>query len=100
MTITFYRIFVGHEESEFSNSHLLSETALMSELLRSNDPVLISFVLASLADEDIEAVVLDQHTSVLEGSIGAIQRRVMVLSEDLPRAKRVLADLDIDENQS
>ncbi len=72
----------------------------MSELLRSNDPVLISFVLASLADEDIEAVVLDQHTSVLEGSIGAIQRRVMVLSEDLPRAKRILADLDIDEVQS
>ncbi|MCR9215558.1 MAG: DUF2007 domain-containing protein [Proteobacteria bacterium] len=72
----------------------------MSELLRSNDPVLISFILASLADEDIEAVVLDQHASVMEGSIGAIQRRVMVLSEDLPRAKRVLADLDIDENHS
>lgn len=72
----------------------------MSELLRSNDPVLISFILASLADEDIEAVVLDQHTSILEGSIGAIPRRVMVLSEDLDRAKRVLADLDIDENLS
>lgn len=71
----------------------------MEELLRSNDPVWISYVIASLADENVEAVLLDQHTSVLEGSIGAIQRRVMVLSEDIIRAKRILADLEAEETQ-
>lgn len=100
MTITFCWIFVCHEEIDFRPPPAQPDPALMSELLRSNDPVLISFILASLADEDIEAVVLDQHTSVLEGSIGAIQRRVMVLSEDLDRAKRILADLDIGESLS
>jgi len=71
----------------------------VEELLRSNDPVWISYVIASLADENVEAVLLDQHTSVLEGSIGAIQRRVMVLSEDIIRAKRILADLEAEETQ-
>ncbi|MEH6527375.1 MAG: DUF2007 domain-containing protein [Sneathiella sp.] len=67
----------------------------MEELIRSNDPVLISYILAVLADEDIEAVVLDEYTSILEGSIGAIQKRVMVLSEKIVQAKRVLKDLDL-----
>ena len=68
----------------------------MDELLRTNDLVLISYVQALLADEEVETVVLDQHTSVLEGSIGAIQRRVMVLSADLFRARAILDDIGID----
>ncbi|MGH6661357.1 MAG: DUF2007 domain-containing protein, partial [Rhodospirillales bacterium] len=50
----------------------------MEELTRTNDPVLLSWLTARLADEDIAAVVLDTHASVVEGSISAIQRRVMV----------------------
>ena len=46
-----------------------------------------------LEEENIEAILLDEHTSVLEGSIGAIQRRVMVLAEDLARAKQILVDI-------
>lgn len=68
----------------------------MDELLRTNDLVLISYVEALLADQQIDAVVLDQHTSILEGSIGAIQRRIMVLSEDLAAARTVLDDMGID----
>ncbi|MCG8693557.1 MAG: DUF2007 domain-containing protein [Minwuiales bacterium] len=63
----------------------------MQELLRSNDPVLLSWVEAVLMGEGIESVVLDQFTSVIEGSIGAIPRRLMVLDEDLLRARRVLS---------
>ena len=63
----------------------------MQELLRSNDPVLLSWVEALLLGEGIESVVLDQFTSVIEGSIGAIPRRLMVLDEDLLRARRALA---------
>ena len=64
----------------------------MKELLRTNDPVLLSFATALLAGQKIEAVVLDGHTSVLEGSIGAITRRLMVADEDHARAKRVIEE--------
>ena len=65
----------------------------MKELIRANDPVLISYLVAVLKDEGIDAIVLDEHTSVLEGSIGAIQRRVVVAEEDLDRAKVIVEDL-------
>ena len=68
--------------------------------MRSNDPVLISYILALLADEEIDAVVLDEYTSILEGSIGAIQKRIMVLEEDLERGKQILEDIGEGEAQA
>ena len=64
----------------------------MKELLRTNNPVLISWLQAFLRDSNIDCIVLDAHTSVLEGSAGAIPRRVMVVDEDLERAKRIVED--------
>ena len=64
----------------------------MVELTRTNDAVFLSWLVAHLAEQDIAAVVLDQHASVLDGSISAVQRRVMVERADLWRAKRVLAE--------
>jgi hypothetical protein len=63
------------------------------ELIRLNDPVLISLILATLEAEALEAVVLDEHTSIIEGSIGAIQRRVMVHSRDLAQARQIVSDI-------
>tara|TARA_Y100001936_G_scaffold145635_1_gene142027 strand:- start:150 stop:341 length:192 start_codon:yes stop_codon:yes gene_type:complete len=54
--------------------------------------VFLSWVEAMLRSEDIEIVVLDGHMSVLEGSVGAIPRRVMVSDEDYSRACRLLVD--------
>ena len=62
----------------------------MIELLRTNDPVLISFVQATLADAGIEALVLDTHASILEGSASAIPRRIMIMDEDPETAKQIL----------
>ncbi|MFN4283893.1 MAG: DUF2007 domain-containing protein [Alphaproteobacteria bacterium] len=62
----------------------------MKELLRTNDPVLMSFASALLADAGIAAVQFDLHTSVLEGSIGALPRRLMVPDEDHLRAEELL----------
>lgn len=62
----------------------------MKELLRTNDAVMLSWASAVLAGEGIETVVLDLHTSILEGSIAAIPRRLMVDDDDLARAKSVL----------
>ena len=64
----------------------------MRELLRSNEMVFLSWLDALLKSEDIEIFMLDGHMSVLEGSAGAILRRVMVADEDYDRAKRVLQD--------
>jgi len=62
----------------------------MKELLRSNDLVKLSWIEALLADSGIAVLVLDQHTSVLEGSAGAIPRRFMVADADYQHAREVL----------
>ena len=62
----------------------------MKLLLRTNDSVRLSWAQALLAAEGIEAVVLDTHTSIIEGSIGAIPRRLMVADDDHARARAVL----------
>ncbi len=64
----------------------------MKELLRTNDVVELSWLTALLADAGIEAIVLDSHTSILEGSAAAIPRRLAVADDDYNRACRILAD--------
>ncbi|MGB7285949.1 MAG: DUF2007 domain-containing protein [Salaquimonas sp.] len=64
----------------------------MIELLRTNDIVLISLIDSLFKEDGIEHLVLDQYTSVLEGSIGAIPRRIMVLEEKENVARRLLKD--------
>ncbi|MBL4691377.1 MAG: DUF2007 domain-containing protein [Rhodospirillales bacterium] len=66
----------------------------MEELVRTNDAVFLSWLTARMAGQDIDAVVLDTHTSVMEGSISAIPRRVMVTAQDLWRAKKILAEAE------
>jgi hypothetical protein len=66
----------------------------MIELIRTNDPVFLSWLTARLEGEDIAAVVLDTHASVMEGSISAIQRRVMIDEVDLVRARWVLDEAE------
>ncbi len=67
----------------------------MRELIRTNDLVLISFAEALLSDARIDSVVLDAHTSMIEGSVNAIQRRLMVPDADYERAKHLLAESQI-----
>jgi putative signal transducing protein len=67
----------------------------MKELLRSNDAVLISYVSALLEEAGIGFIVADTNMSVLEGSIGALPRRVLVETDDLPRARRLLNEAGI-----
>ena len=65
----------------------------MRVLATSNDPVRLSFLTALLADAGIAAFVLDAHTSAVEGSIGAIPRRLVVAAEDEWRARQVLKEV-------
>jgi hypothetical protein len=64
----------------------------MRAIIVSNDPVRLSFLVALLRDAGIASVLLDGHTSSIEGSIGAIPRRLMVAETDEPRARQVLRE--------
>ncbi len=63
----------------------------MRELLRTNDMVRLSWLQALLNDAGIDSVVLDHYTSLVEGNIGAIPRRLMVSDRDHSRARAVIA---------
>jgi hypothetical protein len=67
----------------------------MQTLTLTNDPVRLSFLRAVLRDAGIECWVLDEFASSVEGSIGAIPRRLVVADEDAARARRILADSDL-----
>lgn len=64
----------------------------MTELLRTNDAVLITAVEALLGGAGIECMVADRYMSVMEGSIGVLPRRVLVPDDEVPKARRVLTD--------
>ena len=66
----------------------------MKELLRTNDPVRLSWLQALLRDSGIDSLVLDHHTSLVEGSIGAIPRRLVVSERDYGRARALVAASD------
>jgi hypothetical protein len=64
----------------------------MEEIIRTTDPTLIAFATALLKGEDIDCFELDVHTSVLEGSLGVLPRRLMVARRDAFRARAALRD--------
>ena len=64
----------------------------MQELVRANDPVLVSAIEALLKGAAIPYLVLDQNMSVLEGSLGVLPRRVLVAEDRVREARRLLQD--------
>ncbi|PZO78911.1 MAG: hypothetical protein DI629_10910 [Mesorhizobium amorphae] len=67
----------------------------MIELMRTNDPVVLSFAQSLLRDAGIECLVADQNMSIMEGSIGILARRVLVPADDEAQARRILTDAGI-----
>ena len=63
----------------------------MKEILRTNNVVYLSFAQVVLAEAGIECLIFDVHMSVMEGSLGVLPRRLMVMDEDESRARYVLA---------
>jgi Putative prokaryotic signal transducing protein len=62
------------------------------ELVRTNDPVLVSAVQALLNAAHIPHLLLDQNMSVLEGSIGILPRRIVVNECCIDDARRLLRE--------
>ena len=64
----------------------------LRELVRTNDAVLISAIEALLKSADIPHLIADQNISVLEGSIGAFQRRILVGEDEIAAARELLVE--------
>lgn len=62
----------------------------MKEILRTNDVVFLSFLEFRLREEGIEPFIMDVNASIVEGSIGILPRRLMVVDEDFDAASTIL----------
>jgi len=69
----------------------------LRELVRTNDPVTLSFIEALLKERDIAHMVLDLNMSVLEGSLGILPRRVLVEDARYSEAVRLLGSAGLDK---
>ena len=68
----------------------------MKELLSTNDITKFIYAETILNSNDIISFALDENISVLEGSIGILPRRLMVLENDFERASELLKDFGLD----
>lgn len=67
----------------------------MVELIRTDDPVFLSWLTARLADLGVEALVFDGHTATAYGgALPGVLFRVMVDECDVIQASRVVAEAE------
>ena len=67
----------------------------MAELVRTNDPSSISVIEGLLSGAGIPYEVTDRNMSILEGSISAIQIRILVPDEQATEARDLLVDAEL-----
>ncbi len=60
-------------------------------IMKTVNPATLNFAEAILKDSMIDYFILDANASIIEGSIGAIPRRLMVIDEDEAAARRALS---------
>ena len=68
----------------------------MKELFSTNDITKFIYAETILNSNNIVSFALDENISVLEGSIGILPRRLMVLPNDFERASELLEDFGLD----
>lgn len=71
------------------------EVLQMAELVRTNDPGIISVVEGLLGGAAIPYQVTDRNMSILEGSISAIQVRILVPDDHADEARQLLLEADL-----
>jgi hypothetical protein len=62
----------------------------MKAVIKTNNPVLLNFAANVLEQEGIGHAVFDENASVMDGSMGFLPRRLMVLDEDFAKAEKLL----------
>src|SRR3569623_744230 len=69
---------------------ILVYTASMRVVLKSNNPVILSYATHILEESGIEALVFDTHACIMDGSTIMVPRRLLVADEDFNRAEKLL----------
>lgn len=64
----------------------------MREVLKSNNPVDLSYAEAVLKNAGISSFVFDDQMSVMDGSLVILPRRLMVADADAQEARQLLND--------
>jgi len=67
----------------------------MRTIIATNNPVTLSFAEAVLRSEGIPSFVMDEHQSLIDGSIGIIPRRLCVIDEDYEEAITLLEQAEL-----
>lgn len=62
----------------------------MIEIMRTTNPVDISYLEALLKEADIFVAVFDANISIVEGSIGLFPKRVMISDDDSDEVRALL----------
>ena len=68
----------------------------MKELMSTNDITKFVYAETVLNSNNIVNFALDVNISVLEGSVGILPRRLMVMTHDYDRAVKLLTDFGLD----
>jgi hypothetical protein len=82
----------GHGRTASIMGQFTDRRAVLRELVRTNDIVLVSAIGALLDGANIHHLVLDQNMSIIEGSLGILPRRILVHEEDNRAARQILTD--------
>ncbi len=61
----------------------------MRAVLKTNNAVILSYAAHVLAEARVEHVIFDENASVMDGSMGFLPRRLMVLDEDYATGERL-----------
>jgi hypothetical protein len=64
----------------------------MRVVLKSNNPVVLSYATHVLEESGIAALIFDTHASIMDGSMAMVPRRLMVADEDFARADKLLRE--------
>jgi hypothetical protein len=67
----------------------------MRDLVTTNDPVLLSYLMVLLEGAGIDAVVFDGNMSSVQGSLGAVAQRLAVPAESWDAARRLLVEANL-----
>ncbi len=68
----------------------------MIDVLKTVNPATLNFAQAVLKEADIPFFIMDQNASIIEGSIGVIPRRLVVIDEDIEDARQALRDAGLE----
>ena len=74
---------------------VVAEEPDVAELVRTNDPGVISVIEGLLGGAEIPYQVTDRNMSILEGSATAIQVRILVPDEHEAEARELLIDAEL-----